>query len=388
MRVVIFTNAYKPTVSGVVTSIALFRKGLIEGGHDVHIVAPEYRDFEDEEPYVFRLPALDLSNRLDLSLAMPLKAPIATALRGIKPAVIHSQHPILMGDLAAAFAQDLRVPLVFTFHSRYDEYAQQYVPVMPVWADKVTEEIVGRYLEKCAHIVAPTPSVRDLILHHYTPNAPVTVVPTPVDLGQYDGLDPRVVRTGLGLGDTEVLLYVGRLAREKNLGFLLRAFARIVATRSQARLLMVGDGPEGDGVRDTARDLGLGDKVVFTGAIPHGEVPDYAAAANVFVFSSLTETQGLVLIEAMAAGTPVVAVEAPSSVDVLAEGGGVLVPAREEAFANAVLALLADRPRLRATGEQAVRVVRRYTVPAARESLLSAYEEAIAAGPTTRGKAT
>jgi glycosyltransferase involved in cell wall biosynthesis len=140
-------------------------------------------------------------------------------------------------------------------------------------------------------------------------------------------------------------------------------------------------------VRDTARDLGLGDKIVFTGAIPHGEVPDYAAAADVFVFSSLTETQGLVLIEAMAAGTPVVAVDAPSSVDVLAEGGGVLVPAREEAFANAVLALLADRPRLRAIGKQAVRAVRRYTVPAARESLLSVYEEAIAAGPTTRGKA-
>jgi glycosyltransferase involved in cell wall biosynthesis len=385
MRVVIFTNAYKPTVSGVVTSIALFRKGLIEGGHDVHIVAPEYRDFEDEEPYVFRLPALDLSSQLDLSLAMPLKAPIATALRGIKPTVIHSQHPILMGNLAAAFAEDLRVPLVFTFHTRYDEYAQQYVPVMPVWADKVTEEIVGRYLEKCAHVMAPTPSIRDLILRQYAPNVPVTVVPTPVDFDQYDDLDPHPVRMNLGLENAEVLLYVGRLAGEKNLDFLLRAFARIVAARAQTRLLMLGDGPQAAALRDTARDLGLGNKVVFTGAIPHSKVPDHAAAADVFVFPSLTETQGLVLIEAMAAGTPVVAVEAPSSVDVLVDGGGVLVPAREEAFANAVLALLADRPRLRAIGEQAVRAVRRYAVPAARESLLSVYEEAIAAGPNVRG---
>jgi glycosyltransferase involved in cell wall biosynthesis len=358
---------------------------LIEGGHDVHIVAPEYRDFEDEEPYVFRLPALDLSDQLDLSLAMPLKAPIATALRGIKPAVIHSQHPILMGNLAAAFAQDLCVPLVFTFHTRYDEYAQQYVPIMPVWADKVTEEIVGRYLEKCAHVVAPTPSIRDLILRQYAPNVPVTVVPTPVDLDQYDGLDPQRIQTSLGLEDTEVLLYVGRLAGEKNLDLLLRAFARIVGVRAQARLLMVGDGPKAAGLGRTARDLGLGNKVVFTGAIPHSEVPDYAAAADVFVFSSLTETQGLVLIEAMAAGTPVVAVEAPSSVDVLTEGGGVLVPPQEEAFANAVLALLANRPRLRAIGEQATRAARRYTVPAARERLLSVYEEAIAAGPIAGG---
>jgi 1,2-diacylglycerol 3-alpha-glucosyltransferase len=381
MRIIIFSNAYKPTISGVVTSIALFRRGLIEAGHEVHIVAPEHKDFDDEEPYVFRLPALDLPGQLDLSLAVPFKTPIATTVRGIKPALIHSQHPILMGDLAVALARDLSLPLVFTFHSRYDEYAQRYVPIAPELAGMVTKEIVGRYLEKCTHIVVPTTSIRHVILREYDADAPVTVVPTPVDLSRYHNLEPRCVRTTLGLEHAELLLYVGRLAREKGLDFLLRAFAKVTATRPQARLLLVGKGPEEDDLQETAQELGLGERVIFAGAVPHSEVPHYAAAADLFVFSSVTETQGLVLIEAMAAGTPVVAVEAPGSVDVLEGGGGLLVPVREDAFADAVLGLLADEGRRQAMGKQAAQAAQRYTIPAATVRLLAVYEAAVAAGP-------
>ena len=140
-----------------------------------------------------------------------------------------------MGDLATAFARDLNLPLVFTFHSRYDEYAQRYVPIAPELAGIVAEEIIKRYLEKCAHVVAPTPSIRDFILQSYDADVPVTVVPTPVNLSLYHDLAPERVRAALGLENVEVLLYVGRLAKEKSLDFLLRAFARIVTQRPQAR---------------------------------------------------------------------------------------------------------------------------------------------------------
>ena len=381
MRVACFTNAYKPTVSGVVTSISLFRQGLMDAGHELHIVAPEQGEYEDEEPYVFRLPAIDLPGEIDLSLAMPLKALIDTALGGIKPSLIHSQHPILLGDLAATFAHELQIPLVFTFHTRYDEYAQQYVPVAPELAGTVMEQIAARYLEKCTHIIAPTASIRDFILREYDPSAPVTVVPTPVNLSAYEGLSPGRVQANLGLQGAEVLLYVGRIAGEKGLDFLLRVFARILAERPHARLLLVGDGPgEGD-LREMARKLSIADRVGFCGAVPHSEVPHYAAAADLFVFSSVTETQGLVLIEAMAAGTPIVAVEAPGSKDVLDEGGGLLVPLREEVFAEAVVDLLRDKRRLDALGRQAARIVQRYTIPAATERLVAVYEAAIETEP-------
>jgi len=381
MRIVFFTNAYKPTISGVVTSISLFRQGLVEAGHEVHIVAPEQGQYEDQEPYVFRLPAIDLPGEIDLSLAMPLKALIDTALRGIKPSLVHSQHPILMGDLAAAFARELQVPLVFTFHTRYHKYAQQYTPIAPEVAGTVMEQIVARYLERCTHIVAPTASIRDFILREYDPSAPVTIVPTPVKLSAYDALDPGRILAELSLRDVEVLLYVGRIAGEKGLDFLLHVFARIVAERPHARLLLVGDGPGEGELQKLARELSIGDQVVFCGAVPHSEVPHYAAAADLFVFSSVTETQGLVLIEAMAAGTPIVAVEAPGSKDVLDEGGGLLVPLGEEAFADAVIDLLRDRGRLKALGGQAARIARRYTIPAATDRLSAAYEAAMASGP-------
>ena len=158
MRILIFSNAYKPSVSGVVTSITLFRQGLTKAGHEVSIIVPEYEDYQDKEPQVFRFPALDLPDRVDLSLVIPLKTTMVPTVRGIKPAVIHSQHPVVMGGLAATFARDMNRPLVFTFHSRYDVYAQKYVPMAPELAGMVTEEIIKRYLEKCSHVVAPRPA--------------------------------------------------------------------------------------------------------------------------------------------------------------------------------------------------------------------------------------
>jgi hypothetical protein len=133
--------------------------------------------------------------------------------------------------------------------------------------------------------------------------------------------------------------------------------------------------------------LDLGGSVVFTGLVPHSEVPHYAAAADLLVLTSLVETQGLVLIEGMAAGTPAVAVEAPGPADVLAEGGGLLTLPREDAFATAVLGLLADGQRRRALGAQAARAVRRYSMPATTATLVSVYEEAVAAGPRPTRKA-
>ena len=381
MRILMFSNLYKPTVSGVVTSITLFRQGLLDAGHDVHIIAPEYEDYQDEEPYVFRCPALDLPEQVDVSLPIPFKTTMSPTVRGIKPSLIHSQHPFVMGGMATAFARDMNLPLVFTLHSSYDVYARQFVPIASKLAGVLTEEVVKRYLGKCTHIIVPAPGLRDFILREYQVDAPVSVVPTPVDLSMYRDLEPGRVRAELGLEKVELLLYVGRLAEEKNIEFLLRSFARIVAQRPQARLLLVGKGMHERSLRRLARKLDLGERVIFNGAIPYDEIPHYAAAADLFVFASLVDTQGLVLIEAMAAGVPVVALESSGSTDVLSKGGGVIVPVQEEAFADTVLALLADEPRRRVLGEQAVQAVQRYAISSITARMVDVYEEAIAAGP-------
>ncbi len=377
MRIVMFSNNYLPVISGVGTSIALLRRGLLEAGQEVHLVVPEYDDFVDEEPYVFRMPALDLGDQLRVSLAVPFRAPVEVTMQGLKPHVIHSHHPIWLGEVAATFSRDMEVPLVFTFHTRYDEYAQQYVPLMPDLAHTVMREIVERYLEKCNHVIAPTESIRDFIQSEYDIEVPVSVLPTPVDLTAYQDLAPAPIRAEWGLEKAEVLLYVGRLAGEKNLDFLLRAFARIAEERPHTRLLIVGDGPAKGKLKKLAKQLDVEREVIFTGAVPHDRVPDYAAAADLFVFASVTETQGLVLTEAMAAGAPVVAVEAPGSVDILTQGGGLLVKPQEQAFAEAAVELLADEERLRGMGEEAVQIAQRYSVSAITERLLAVYEAAL-----------
>ncbi len=377
MQIAFFSNAYKPAISGVVTSIARFRKGLQARGHQVHIFAPEYETFVDDEPYIFRFPALDLTEQLNVSLVMPIRNLMWPAVRGVKPALIHSQHPVLMGDIAAAFARQLKVPLVFTFHTQYEKYAQFYSPIGGRLAGLVTEEMVDRYLSHCDHVIVPTDSVREMVEDEFGLTEQVSVVPTPVDLEAFEGLDPTPVRERYVPGESKLLLYVGRIAKEKGLNFLLGAFGQIVSQRPDVNLLMVGTGPQLDEFKARTRKEGLAEKVFFAGAVSPDEVPAYYAAADLFVFTSSSETQGLVLIEAMAAGTPVVAVRAPGPQDVLAEGGGRLVSADSSAFSDEVLALLNspdEREKLAAEARQAVR---RYGIPNAAEQLLDAYQRAL-----------
>ena len=136
LRVAIFSNSYMPTISGVVTSVRLFRQALLAQGQDVHVFTPQVEHYEDEEPYVYRLPALiDLSKAYDISLVLPLKWPMRRTMEGIKPHLIHSQHPVLIGELALRYAQELRLPLVYTFHTRYDAVVQSRLSLLSVFID-------------------------------------------------------------------------------------------------------------------------------------------------------------------------------------------------------------------------------------------------------------
>ena len=377
MRILIITNSYRPVIGGIETSIILFRRGLIEAGHEVHIIAPEYHDYEDDEPYVFRVPSFQLPRQIvDASVAMASKNDLEKLVRGIRPDLIHTQHPFLIGSMGADVANELGIPLVYTFHTRYDTYAENYVPI-PLASDLanlVLDEISGRYLDKCTCVVAPTPSIRDYIRDTYSLDAQVAVVPTPVDLSAYTDLHPMQIREKLGVENAELLLFIGRFAPEKNLGFLLEAFAQIAANRPRARLVLVGKGQEEDKLYRTVQQLHLGDRVIFVGPVTHDEVPHYAAAADLFVFSSTMETQGLVLVEAMAAGTPVVAVKTPGPADVLANGGGILVPQQETAFADTVSNLLADQDRYHGMCIEAKQAAERYSIAATTERLVAVYQ--------------
>jgi glycosyltransferase involved in cell wall biosynthesis len=377
VRITYFTNTYKPAINGVVTSMSLFNKGLREAGHRVHMIVPQYDSIlEDEEPYVFRFPAIDLTESLNASLPVPFKSYMEPTIYGLKPDVIHSQHPFLMGDVAASFAQELDVPLIFTFHSHYGDIPQQYFRFAQDFSSKIVDRIIRRYLEKCTHVIAPTPSVRDRI-YEFGVDVPVSVIPTPIDFSDYHRLEPGRVRNMYCRECQTLLLYVGRLSKEKNIHFLLRSFEKIFRERNSSRLLIVGDGPEEERLRNLAADLGLTDAIWFAGAVPHSEVPHYAAAADLLLFPSMQETQGLAVIEAMAAGTPVVAIRTPELSDVLREGGGILVKPDENDFANATISMMDDPRALRELSAKASQVAQKYTVFSAVGNLIAVYHQAM-----------
>ena len=370
MRIGMFSNAYKPIISGVVRSISLFRKGLEDAGHFVALFAPEGRGYEDDEPFIFRYPALPL--RMDYSFPVVVAPQITWLMPRLKLQVLHSHHPFILGKEAVNFSQALGIPLVFTFHTLYHEYTH-YVGFETDIAKRLTKRLVGDYANQAHRIIAPSARVLDL-LPEYRIERPVDILPTPVDLSAF----PPRRRPPLSNEKRKELVYVGRVAKEKNLAFLLRAFARVAKEDDALYLKLVGGGPELDSLRKYAEELGLAARVTFLGAVPFEQVPQELLSADIFVFASTTETQGLVVLEAMAAGLPLVLVNSVALLESARPGVDCLVSeVDEEAFAANILTLVRNPARARAMGRAARANAERFSVPVLTQRLLDIYQETI-----------
>lgn len=374
MRIGMFSNAYKPTVNGVVRSIELFTQGLRRQGHFVGIFAPDSHDYEDDEPFVFRYPALPLPSELDYSLPVLVAPQIDWLVPRLKLDVIHAHHPVVVGNAALNFSRELKIPLVFTFHTLYHEYTH-YFGFDTALARQIVKRIVAHFARKADRLIVPSRAVAHIVTHDYGIDRPYEILPTPIDLDHYP---PRPPET-LFQGPQVELIYVGRIAKEKNLEFLLRAFARAFREDNRLRLRLVGGGPELETMRELAETMGLSRVVRFIGKVPFDRIPQELAQADLFVFPSLTETQGLVVLEAMAAGLPLVLVDSPALLEHARPDRDCLVaPPQEEAFAAAILALVRDPARGRAMGASARRQAEALSVPALTARLVAVYEETIA----------
>ena len=377
MRIGVFSNTYKPTVSGVVTSICLFRQGLQQRGHEVLIFAPASRGYEDYEEGIFRYPAIDLPETLNASLAVPLSLRISRILPSLGLDIIHSHHPVVMGRKALRVSRRLEVPLVFTCHSRYEDFSD-YVPLGELsdpLVKKAIRHLVTDYVNDCDMAICPSRHVMQL-LRGYGISRPMEVIPTPVELDVFGKGHGDGVRQKHGLVPTNpVLVYVGRLALEKELQFLLRAFQLVLNGKPDCRLMLVGSGPEERLLRLLSVELGISEQVAFVGYVEHAQVPDYLAASDLFVFCSRSEVQPLCVLEALAAGLPIVAVRSPATEELLMPGmDAVLTERNERAFAFRVLSLLRDEDVRHELGHKARRTARRYSLGETAERLEQAYE--------------
>jgi 1,2-diacylglycerol 3-alpha-glucosyltransferase len=334
MRVGFFTEVYRPIINGVVASVDGLAGGLRALGHEVYCFAPHIPG-SDEGDGALRMPSLPLPTSTPYRLTVPLVS--RRNRRGIinHLDVLHAHSPFVTGWMSVRYARRLHVPLVYTYHTRLEEYVH-YLPFDSKATRFAASTLTRSFANLADAVIVPTPAMRQH-LAEIGVTAHIEVVPSGIDLEHFSSGKRRAdLRQSLGTQPGErLLLFVGRLGREKNVDLLLDA---LTMTKVSARLVIAGDGPERDALEARANELKLGGRVNFLGAVGRDELPDLYASVDAFVFPSVTETQGLVLVEALAAGAAVIAADAPVVRDVLG-GAGRLVPSTPRAFAEAIDAL-------------------------------------------------
>ena len=381
LRIAFFTNYYYPVVNGVVRSVASFREILTEQGHIVFVFAQADNEYKDEEPFIFRYPSLSLPLQMDIAAVIPVSSFVDQLLPALKLDIIHTHHPILLGQAAANKAADLNVPLVFTFHTQYWEYTH-YIPfpqeVIQEFLRNAIHNWLKVFMRKCQHIVIPSESIKEILIREYGLEDRYTVIPTGTDLKPFLQADGRAVRQSQGWQDDKVIISIGRLASEKNWETLFRAVAQVYAQHPNMRLVLIGDGPQKQALEELAAELGIAGRITFTGQLPFEEIPAYLKAADLFSFASVTETQGLVTIEAMAAGLPVVAVDASGTHDIVDNGKeGLLVKNDPNALAFAINEMLCNPQQMKQFSANALQKAKTFDINRLGKHMIKVYEQAI-----------
>jgi len=382
MRIAFFTNCYKPLVNGVVTSISSLKEAYERKGNEVYIFAPRVEDYVDQEKNVFRYRSINLTGKVKYPLPIPLSFKVKKVITEFNPDIVHVHHPFLLSSVAIMYGKKLGIPKILTLHTQYEQYAYYVSPV----PERVTHEAIKMIISNLAYktdcVTAPSASMKKIIENYGIKNR-IEVIPNAIRLISFKE-DDELKRTKIKIKynfkeDDKIILFVGRVASEKSIDKIIKALA-IIKKRSigKVKLLIVGSGPAMDELKQLARTLKVEEDVIFTGTVGYEEIQHYYKMAYVFTIASTTETFGIVTIEALASGVPVVAVKAPGAVDILTDGlDGLLVDNDIEKFANALEKIIRE-PELREKLSQgALKTSERYSIDTVSERMLNLYREVI-----------
>jgi 1,2-diacylglycerol 3-alpha-glucosyltransferase len=344
MNIVMVTNTYIPHVGGVARSVAAFSAEYRRRGHRVLVVAPEFADMPQDEVDTVRIPAIQNFNGSDFSVVLPISGLLSESLDKFQPEIVHSHHPYLLGMTALRIARYRELPLVFTHHTLYEQYTH-YVPGDSPTLKRFVVELATHYANLTDQVFVPSESIASLVKERGV-QAPLAVIPTGVDVERFRYGEGRCFRGTTGIPEEAFVVgHVGRLAPEKNLRFLAEALTVFLEANSNAHILIAGEGPSEQEIRAILSRHGLIERLHVTGVLNHSQLAHAYHVMDVFAFVSKSETQGMVLTEAMAAGIPVVALDASGVREVVKDecNGRLLHKETPEAFAS-VLQWLAELP--------------------------------------------
>jgi glycosyltransferase involved in cell wall biosynthesis len=373
-----FTNTYLPHVGGVARSVSTYEEEFCRRGHEVRIVAPQFDGAEDSTGRVLRTPAIQHFNGSDFSVRIPVPGLLADFVDDFRPDLLHSHHPFLLGDSALRLAWSWRLPLVFTYHTMYEQYTH-YVPLALEGFKRFAIQMSTDYCNLCSHVIAPSESVAR-VLKERGVETPVTAIPTGIDVVQFSGGDRDRFPRRFGIDERALVVgHVGRLAPEKNLDYLARAVAQFLARRDDAMFLVVGTGESRETIERVVRGAARPDQLVMAGKQTGQDLVDAYAAMDVFAFSSQSETQGMVLAEAMAAGVPAVALDGPGVREIVNNANGRLLAgdATEEEFAEALVEVTASPERLKQLSAAARETAGEFSIEKCADRVLEVYERLV-----------
>lgn len=347
MKIAMFTNNYKPYIGGVPISIEHLAEALRKRGHQVYVFAPSYEG-QVEEPYVIRYPSFPITI-VGAPVPNILTKLFIKKVKELQIDVIHVHHPAIVGNVALEIKRKLDIPVVFTYHTRYEEYLHYIAGLEKVEEHTgLLEKYLRYFCNRCDMLVAPTPGIREYLLQKKL-QTPIAVLPTGIPAENFlpEQKKAEQIRQQY-LGEVDFLFCtVSRLAKEKNLYFQLEGLAclkRLLKKEGKTfRHMMIGGGPEKKELTRRIQELGLTENVFLLGNVDNAEIKNYQAASDLFLFTSKSETQGIVLLEAMAVSNPVIAVEASGVRDVIKNGeNGYLTEEDSYQWARKIAEVLKD----------------------------------------------
>ncbi|RYD19768.1 MAG: glycosyltransferase family 4 protein [Verrucomicrobiaceae bacterium] len=379
MKIAMFTNTYLPHVGGVARSIHTLEERCREKGHDVRVIAPEF-DGAESSPHVLRVPAIQNFNGSEFSVRLPIPTVIRDFMEEFQPDVIHSHHPFLLGDAALREAWKSRIPIVFTHHTLYERYTH-YVPLDSEGLKRAAIQMATGYCNLCDLVIAPSESIAHL-LEERKVTCDIEVIPTGIDTGKFASGRSHRYREHLGIPQTaKVIGHVGRLAEEKNLHFLAEAVAGCLEKEPDAVFLLVGEGESREDMFGVLAPYVAQNRVFHPGRQSGDDLTDAYAAIDCFAFSSQSETQGMVLAEAMAARTPVVALDGPGVREILRHGENGLMlksDATPDEFSQALLWIMQDEDFSKSCAAKAKETAKEYDTECCVNHVIGKYEELVA----------
>ena len=379
MRILMISDVYFPRINGVSTSTQIFRDEFRRRGHQVTLIAPHYPNCTQDDEDIIRIPSRQvlfdpedrMMRRQDVLALLP-------RLRAERYDLIHIQTPFVAHHLGVKLARALHLPSIETYHTFFEEYLFHYVPFVPkAWMRALARHFTRRQCNAVDSVVVPSSAMSE-ILTRYGVTTPMKIIPTGMELEKFQGCNGAAFRQRYAIpAERPTLVHIGRVAHEKNIGFLLHMLQVLRCSIPQILLIIAGEGPALASLRKLTSQLGLSSHVLFVGYLSRADaLLDCYCAGNAFVFASRTETQGLVLLEAMALGVPVVSTAVMGTKDILEPRRGALVAQEDPLrFADTVKQLLENEFLHKRLCKEAREYVKEWSAPVMAERLLEYYRQ-------------